>query len=263
MSLASEYTKMTSADFSQYFSFLTKDFGLQMIQESYSTIGGNIYVRILKNQFVQVELAGDQSYFHAEIRKLINGAPCPYSDRENNIGFEDLAVLLTDNNYDHFDYYPSSVGWSKVLENTADLFKRSKEVFTSTKWVDTNRIEELEDEDFFAKFGFRPSENKSDPTFFDLIKGFAHNLTFKGFKVILDSSELPPYDSKSMTKSIILAKEFLKVKISQMDWRDFVYTYYIEINGQKRYEIDLTTQPDIETAAGIFNEQLIKLLDGK
>ena len=169
MTLTTGNTKKTSADFSRYFDFLTKDFGLKMLMESYSITGGDRYVRILRNQFVQVELAGDQNYFHAEIRRLIDGEPRPYYDSENNIGFEALAVLITDNNYDHFEFYPASVGWAKVLENTAELFKKSTEVFTTDKWVDTKRIEELKDEEFVKKFGFRPSENKNKPTFLALL----------------------------------------------------------------------------------------------
>ena len=145
MTLTTENTKKTSADFSHYFDFLTKDYGLEMSMESHSITGRDRYVRVLRNQFVQVELAGDQGYFHAEIRRLIDGEPRPYSDEENNIGFEDLAVIITDNHYNHFDFYPVSAGWAKVLDNVAELFKKSKEVFTTDKWVDTRRIEELKD----------------------------------------------------------------------------------------------------------------------
>ena len=226
--------------------------------ESYSTTGGDKYVRVLRNQFVQVEFAGDQSYFHAEIRRLIDGGPRPYSDEENNIGFEDLAVLITNNNYDHFDFYPASVGWTNVLKNTAELFKKSKDVFTTYKWVDTKRIEELKDEEFFKKFGFRPSENKNKPTFFELIKRHALTLLNRNYKLALDSSELPPYDHESSTAKIILESDNKRVKISQRDWRDFYSNYYIEINGHELFQIDLNNHHDIEIAAKIFNEQIDK-----
>jgi hypothetical protein len=258
MALATENTKKTSADFSRYFDFLTKDCGLKMYMESYSSTGGDRYVRVLRNQFVQVELAGDQNYFHAEIRRLIDGEPRPYSDEENNIGFEDLAVIITNNNYNHFDFYPASAGWTKVLENTAELFKKSKQVFTTDKWVDTKRIEELKDEEFFKKFGFRPSENKAKPTFFELIRRHALTLLDKGYRLTLDSSDLPPYDNESSTTKIILESADQKIKISQRDWRDYYFIFYIEVNGKKQFEMDLNNQADIETAAKIFNEQIDK-----
>ncbi|MBY0535636.1 MAG: hypothetical protein K2P88_07285 [Chitinophagaceae bacterium] len=140
MPQTTENTKKTSADFTRYFHFLTKEYGLKMVMESYSITGGDRYVRVLRNQFIQVELEGNQSYFHAEIRRLIDDELRPYSDADNNISFEDLAVLLTNNHYDHYDFYPASVGWPKVLENTAELFKKSAELFTTNKWIDTKRI---------------------------------------------------------------------------------------------------------------------------
>jgi hypothetical protein len=260
MILATENTRRTSADFSQYFDFLTKDFGLKISTENYSVTGGDKYVRVFRNQFVQVELAGDQSYFHAEIRRLINDEPRPYSDRENNIGFEDLAVLTTNNNYDHFEFYPGLTGWIKVLENTAKLFKTSRRVFTTDEWIDTRKIKELKDEEFFNKFGFRPSDDKNKPTFFDLIKGHALKLIDKGFLLALDSSELPPYNDENLTPKIILETKQMKIKISQRDWRDNYSNYYIEVNGQEKFQIDLKNQPDIDSTAQIFNDQLDKLI---
>jgi len=259
MTLTTENTKKTSADFSRHFDFLTKDFGLRMRMENYSISGGDRYIRVLRNQYVQVELAGDQNYFHAEIRRLIDGEPRPFSDDQNNIGFEDLAVLATNNNYDHFDFYPASAGWTKVLENTAELFKKSKEVFTTDMWVDTKRIDELKDEEFFKKFGFRPSDNKGKLTFFELIKRHALKLLDNGYKLTLDSSELPPYDDESSTTKIIIERADKNVKISQRDWRDYYFIYYIEVNGQKQFEIDLNNYPDMETAVKVFSEQIDKL----
>ena len=169
-----------------------------------------------------------------------------------------MAVLITNNNYNHFDFYPVSAGWAKVLDNVAELFKKSKEVFTTDKWVDTRRIEELKDEDFFKKFGFRPSENKSKPTFFKLIKLHALTLLDRGYRLVLDSSELPPYDTESSTQKLILKSIDQRIKISQGDWRDCYFIFYIEVNGKIKFEIDLNNYPDIETAAKIFNEQIDK-----
>jgi hypothetical protein len=48
---------------------------------------------------------GDDSWFHCEIRRIIDGQPAKYSDNENCFGFEDLAVLESNTNYEHMDYY--------------------------------------------------------------------------------------------------------------------------------------------------------------
>ena len=260
MAINTENSKKTSADFTQYFDFLRNDFGLQMTREDYLFSSANRYLRILKNNFVQVELAGDQTYFHAEIRRLINGEPRPFSDRENNIGFEDLAVILTNNNYNHFDFYSVSAGWTNVLKNTAELFKKSKDVFTSDDWVDTKRIEALKNEDFFKTFGFRPNENKIKPTFFQLVKRHAVKLLVKGYKLTLDSSELPPYDGDKRPEKVMFENASHKIKISQRDWRDDYTSYYIALDGREVFQLDTTKYADIETAAQVFNDQLDKLI---
>jgi hypothetical protein len=259
MSLRTEKHQKTSVDFSRYFDFLTKDYGLRPM-ENLSIETANMYVRVLRNQFVQVELAGDQDFFYAEIRRLVEGEPRPYYDEENNIDFKDLVVLKTNNNYDQSDFYPPSVGWIKVLKNTAKLFKNSKQVFKTDKWVDIRRIEELKETELFNKFGFKSNETKNKPTFFGLVKQHALELVGKGFKLVLDNSALPPYDSNSWTLKIVLESSSTRLKISQRDWRDITFCYYIEINGQEMYEIDLRNQPDIETAATTFNQQIDKLI---
>ncbi|MDF2454764.1 MAG: hypothetical protein K0R51_757 [Cytophagaceae bacterium] len=253
----SEDIKQTSRDFSKHFDFLVNDFGLKVCMESYPQ-GNNMgnFVRVFRNAYVQVELAGSQSFFHAEIRRLVNNKPRPYYEEENNIGFEKLAVLSTNNTYDHMDYYIYSVGWNKVLENTAQLFRISKEVFTTDKWVDTQKIEQLEDEDFLKRFGFKPSDNKHKPTFFGLIKKHALKLNDKGFQLKIDSSELPPYDSESLTQKIIMENDTTTIMIYQNDWRDDYLTYCLEINGVKRLAMNLSKYKDIEHAARVFNEAL-------
>lgn len=211
------------------------------------------YVRILKNNNTQVELAGDQNYFYTIIRRLVNGEPQPYSDKENNISSEDLAIFLTNNNYDHFDYYVPSVGWETVLENTANLLKNCKEVFTTSKWVDTEKIELLKDEDFFKKFGFRPSKK---PAFLNLIKEKAVKLLKeKGYRLTFDSSELPSYDTRSLTQAISFEKQGAYMKICQRDWRDHVTNYYLEINGRKEFELDTTDSPE-EVAINVMVKKL-------
>lgn len=158
MTLMTDIAKKTSADFSKSFDFLTKDFGMKMFSESYSAVGGDKYVRILRNQFVQIELAGDQSYFHCEIRRLINDETQPYADGENNIGFESLAVLKTNNNYNHLDFYPSSAGWQNVLDKTTNLLKSCKDILTTDKWVDVAKIKALKDKEFENKLGSKPDK---------------------------------------------------------------------------------------------------------
>jgi hypothetical protein len=75
-----------------------------------------------------------------------------------------------------------------------------------------------------------------------------------------DSSDLPPYDDESSASKIILERADKKIKIAQRDWRDYYFIFYIEIDGEKQFEINLNNYPDIETAAKIFNDQVDKLM---
>ena len=134
MFLASENVRKTSADFTRHFDFLTKEFGVKFFSENYSIIGGDTYTRILRNEYVQVELYGDQSYFHLKIRRMVDGEPRPYED--NNISLGRLAVTVHGEDYKYAEFYPAIVGWERVLENTAILFKSSKDLFTSGNWDD-------------------------------------------------------------------------------------------------------------------------------
>lgn len=258
MTLMTDIAKKTSADFSKSFDFLTKDFGMKMFSENYSTVGGDKYVRVLRNQYVQIELAGDQSYFHCEIRRLINNETRPYSDEENNIGFESLAVLKTNNKYNHLDFYPSSAGWQNVLDNTTNLLKSCKDIFTTDKWVDIAKIESLKDEEFEKKFGFKP--DKSKITFFGQIKEKGAKLLLdKGFKQTFDNSDFPPYNSESTTLKLSFEKGENKVTISQRDWRDFYTCYFIDINGKKVFELDTAKYSDTKTPADLTIAELDKL----
>ncbi len=91
--------------------------------------------------------AQQKVWFHCEIRRLINGLPARYSDKENCIGFEGLAILESNNKYEHFDYYiGGSTGLRSVLTNASKLFKRHKTFLTTDNWIDVKKIEQLKDD---------------------------------------------------------------------------------------------------------------------
>lgn len=137
---------------------------------------------------------------------MVNGLPAKYSDKENCIGFESLALLESNNQYDHFYYFAGGqTGLKGVMENTAKLFKRYSTFFTTDSWIDTKLIEKLRDEDFKKQFGKIP--NKSNRTFFERIKETALPfLIDNGYKLLLDSEELSPFDNDSMTKKMFFKK---------------------------------------------------------
>jgi len=245
---------------SKTFDFLVQDSGFELIKTETSRTYKGEYLLIYRNKSsnVQLEISADKTWFHCEIRRILDGKPAKYSDKENCIGFEDLAKLESNNNYDHFDYVVTGKGLEVILENAAKLLKRHEDILTTEKWIDTKRIEQLEDEEFQTKFGFKPSNNKNKPTFFGLVKRHALKLVEKGYLLTLDSSELPPNNRDSTTKKIILKNVKGTLKISQRGWRDDYSNYYLEINGQEMFQIDLNNQPDIKKAADIFNDKVDK-----
>lgn len=231
----SDKAKLIALDFSRYFGFLETDFGMSIIEEIQPDKGAGNYVRILENNSVQVQLAGDQQYFYTILRRLVNGEPQPYSDQSNNITSDDLAIFLTNHSYNHFDYYVPSAGWENVLKNTAKLLNEGKDFF-SGKWINTEKIRSLKERAFEKQFGFSPSK---DPDLFSVIKVKSTEiLRKKGYKLTFDSSNLPPYDSKSLTRIIYFEKEGRSFKIQQRDWRDFPTIYFIEIDGRRELELN-------------------------
>lgn len=247
--------KKIKSDFAFYFDFLSKDFGMEMVNEIAFTDDSNMFIQVLKNKYVQIELAGDENSFCAIIRKIINGDPKPYSDKRNNIYFEDLAILSTNHNYDHFDYYATPISWLKVLGNSAKLMKNCAEVFTTSKWVDIEKIEILKDRDFNKKFGYSPSK---EPSFFDILKKEAKKILIdKEYKLVFDSSELPPYNSESLFKKVVFEKNEVTIEISQQDWRDNYNQYFIKKNRETVYDIDLAKfNGDIIQASNIMTDKL-------
>ena len=226
-----------------FFGFLVRNYNFTIIKESIDAYPLIIY----RNSFVQIGIAASEGYFHAEIRRLINGIPARYSDPMNSIGCEDIAIFESNHNYDHFDYYPVSRGLDVVLENTTKLFKRNIQIFTTNRWLDMEKVEELKDKDFYKNFGIKNDKNKK--SFIQMIYDNVHEILIKkGFILIEDSRELPPYDSDHSPDHFIYKQNKDTLIISQEDWRDEYYIYYIKLNDEKIFEVDLIKYGNIEKA---------------
>jgi hypothetical protein len=162
-----------------------------------------------------------------------------------------LAILENNNNYDHIEpfFAGGKKGLSNVLINTINLFQRNKFFFTNDIWIDTKRIEQIKDEEFQTKWGFKPSENKDKPTYFEELKKEAKKfLTNNGFKLISDSDELPPFSKTRMVKNILFNNGNKKIKLTQQDWRDDYYLFNIEQNDKIFFSIDIREHQDINEA---------------
>ena len=250
MKLFDQIFKTTTLDkIRKGFDFLVTDFGFKLLTAKQVDNLRADYFLLYRNESsgIQIEICADESWFHCEIRRLINGSPADYNDKANCLTFEELAIWESENNYDHFHYYAGGQnGLDGVIENTAKLFKRNQRLLTTNIWLDTNKIQNLKDKDFEKKFGKLPDKNK--PTFFGNFKNELNKLLADiGYTVHLDSDKVSPFDQNSVTDKLILEKEKSKIEISQKDWRDDYFIYEVFKNDKKVFEIDISKM-DIDRA---------------
>ncbi len=243
------------------FRFLTTEYGFQLIKTEQRTDFKALNFMVYRNDTskLQLEISGDTTWFHCEIRRLVNGTPANYSDSENSIGFESLAVLESDNKYEHLDYFAGgSGGLTCVLRNTVSLFKRHKKIFTTDSCLDVKRVQQLRDDDFEQKFGSRPDLDRL--TYFSALKGRANQLLLNhGYRLLVDSDELSPFDSSGMVDYLTFQNGDRQIKIKQADWRDDYFIYKIEVNGNTIFEIDLRnddTTKAVDRTIEILKQQL-------
>lgn len=243
MGLLDQIFKATTLDkIKKGFDFLVKDLGykLQTAKQVDNYRADYFLVYRNDNSKLQIEICADESWFHSEIRRLVNGKPADYKDRENCVSFEDIAIWESENNYDHFDYYPGGQnGLEGVIYNTAKLFKRNQKLLTTDVWLGTNKIQELKDKDFENKFGKLPDRNK--PTYFGKLKIEIRELLVDcDFQFVLDSDNVSPFDQNSMTDKLILEAKNSKFEIRQKDWRDDYFIYELFKSDNKVFEIDIS-----------------------
>lgn len=248
---------MKLEDISRIFNFLVKEFGFELVGTEEPKYYKAKYLVIYKNDLskLQIEICADDSWVHCEIRRIVNGQPSKYNDNENCFGFEDLAILESNNNYEHMDYFAGASNGKIVLLNIAKLFQRNKIFFTTDSWIDFNRVEELKNMDFQTKFGFIP--NKNEQTYFGDLKRQAIKLLIEnGYKLTLDSEELSPFDSRRMVKNFVMEKGIQKIKITQQDWRDSYFLYNIILGEKIIFELDIQENQDINKAVSLTMEKL-------
>lgn len=239
------------------FSFLVDEFGFQLVTATLQPgfIAPNFLAYRNDNSGVQVEICGDNTWFHCEIRRLIHGTPPPYSDKENNTGFESLAILESNDTEKYLaDFSVSSIGLEAVLANTVSLFKRNKEFFTTGKWIDVWKLNELKDDAFEKKFSFRPDRNT--PSFFAELK--RQSIPFfaeRQYQLMTDSDERSPFEKNRLVDYLVFQKNDRTIKISQADWRDEYFIYQVEVNGRQVFDIDIRNQNNL-SAIGKLIEKL-------
>lgn len=214
------------------FSFLVSDLGFSCVSEEKRQDHRGQAVITYKNQYVQIECAGSQNFFHAEIRKLINGEPSEYNDRGNAIGMEDLAKLESDYSYDHMQYFAGGkTGFDGVTKNVAALFRRNAKYLTTSDWIDIKKLNDLEDSHFLRTFGRIPNREAKSPVD-DFEEAAREILSLHGFRKTRDSRNMAPYDSSSVTLHGVWSNAQGSLKLTQADWRDDYTHWILSYNGK-------------------------------
>ena len=247
------------------FQFLISEYGFQLVEEASNVKhlkGEHFLVYRNDGSNLQLEICAGRTWFHCEIRRLLSGQPAKYNDKDNCIGFEQLAILESNNNYNHFDYFAGgSTGLSGVLANTAKLFQRHKMLLKEGKWIDVKTVQQLRNDAFETR---RPVIQESSlyklkkqaRSFFDKIKEQATKLLNEnGYSLLVDSDELSPFDKRGMVHCLTFEKANKRLHISQADWGDSYYVYLIEVGQKKVFEVDISNQ-DIDDIVGIMLEKL-------
>lgn len=214
-------------------SFLRSELGYALIRTDVNQeyCGANLLVYRSEKAAKQLEISADDGYFHCEIRRIIAGRPAAYEDSTNCIGFESLAVLESNGNYEHMDYFAGgSNRMNGVLRTTAALFRRHAAWLAGDAWIDLERLRTL-----------RPYLVDNGPTVFDqLVSAVKHALDPMGCSITWHNRLLPCYHIDRYPDRVILEAAGHQVEIRQNDWRDDYMRYTVQVDGTAVHTIDYT-----------------------
>ena len=219
------------------FCFLENDFGYSLITDESKSFykGKNLLIYRNESAEKQIEICGGGSFFHCIIRRINQQELATYSNRVDNIGFEDLAII--DNpKYDHFDFYAGgSTGVNGVTENTVALFKSQKRFLTNKDWIDLSRVESLKNG--LLRSRFKPVVNNKPEFFIAKVKAMI-DTEYKDFNLTFYNEELPFYHEDSTLEKLHYQWNGQAIRIEQYDWRDYQEIYSVFLNDNKIKEID-------------------------
>ena len=251
------FKKTTLDQIKTSFHFLTSEFHFELLRaekvEDYRA--DNFLVYRNDQSKIQIEICADESWFHCELRRIVNGQPAKYSDKLNTVSFEDLAILDSNHKYDHFDYYTGgSTGLTGVLKNTANLLKRNSTYLTTDNWIDVTKIENFKNQEFTKQIGNK--HDKSKTTFFSKIKILSMNLfRDNGYEQTFDIDEVSPFEQNSMIDKLVFEKGNIKIEIAQADWRDDYFIYKVFRNSTKVFDVDIS-KIDLDKAVELTMQKL-------
>jgi hypothetical protein len=248
-------TNATQRTIDHQLSFLRTDLGYALIRSEVNAEynGANLLVYRSEMAAKQLEISADDGYFHCEIRRIIAGRPAAYEDLKNSIGFESLAVLESNGNYEHMDYFAGgSHGLNGVLKTSAALFRRHSAWLAGDAWIDLERLRTL-----------RPYLVNDGPSVFDqLVSAVKLALDPMGCSITWHNKLLSSYHKDRYPDRVILKAAGHQVEIKQNDWRDDYMRYTVRVDGTAVHSIDYTDRLPHDERAQRTIAAVLKTLEG-
>ncbi len=233
---------------------LTRELGYSLVKVDVDPelTGENLLVFRNDRAEKQLEISADEGYFHCEIRRLVSGRPVPYTDKDNCIGFEDLATLESNGTHDHIAYFAGGERRMKgVLTTTASLFDRHRDFLSTGAWVDIRRLAEIHRAGL-ERILKRPlnEEHEHKESFFEHLRQAGSDMLLpQGYSLVFDNKTLPPYHGRRRPDCVSFEKDDTLIEMFQEDWRDTCHIYHIQIQG--------TTVARIDDTDGRTNEERV------
>lgn len=180
-------------------------------------------------------------------------------DKDNCIGFEDLATLESNGTHDHMAYFAGGENRLKgVLATTTSLFNRHRDFLSTKAWVDNGRLSDIQSAalDRILKRPLTEGHERKESFFERLTKAASEMLVSQGYSLVFDNKTLPPYHSRRRPDRISFEKDTTLVEMFQEDWRDAYYMYHVQVQGMTVASIDDTDGRSNDERA---NEAISKL----
>ncbi|HAA24076.1 MAG TPA: hypothetical protein DCP28_36850 [Cytophagales bacterium] len=220
----------------KHFAFLASDLGYTLAQaETLAEYKGkNLVVYRSDSAEKQIEICGGGSFFHAQIRQLINGQPAPYYQKEHQLHYHTLAAL--DNpKHDSSIYWPyGPKGLTGAVENTAALFQRHRTLISGNGWVDKEKAHQAKNEHHLHAYG-KPHPEMPEPFIYS-VKAMVDQ-QFPELKLAFYNAELPHYHKDSTLQCVIYKGDSKALKIRQYDYRDDNDVYQVYIDDEKVWTV--------------------------
>jgi hypothetical protein len=254
---------------SQAFQFLVTDFAYVDIG-SIPVTTPEVQVRGYANAAarVQVEVSGHPMghTFHGLIRRLIGGAPAPYSDTGQLLEFYEIAMIRQPK----LELSHNVLGWEGAVDAAAKLLRDNSDLVTGERWIPRAEIRRAWDRNFarvaglreaIRRFGwkrvvFGATDAEADMESGSLLDEFRSAFAFLldlGYELTVDTDLLSPHEYL-VAPELRYENGAHHVVIQCVDFRD--QEWVVERDGQRVGEIFNGFREEIAPRAAMVRKDL-------